>query len=199
MQSRSEVTRQKILSSATRLFSLNGYDGTGVAEICEAAGVSKGAFYHHFPSKQDVFLNILNEWLDQLSSQMQAARLATHDVPEGLVAMSGLIDQVFQMSRNHYSLFFEFWIQAMRHPEIWQTAIAPYHRFQTWLAAILQSGINEGSVDPSVPPDDTSRILIAMVLGLLLQAFFDPNGAAWGDVTESGIKTLVTEFSRRSL
>jgi hypothetical protein len=32
--------------------------------------------------------------------------------------MSGLIDQVFQMSKYHYSLFFEFWIQAMRHPEI---------------------------------------------------------------------------------
>ncbi len=199
MQSRSEATRQKILSSAARLFSLNGYDGTGVAEICESAGVSKGAFYHHFPSKQDVFLNILNDWLDQLSGQMQAARLATHSVPEGLVAMSSLIDQVFQMSRNHYSLFFEFWIQAMRHPEIWQTAIAPYHRFQNWLAAILQSGINEGSVDPSISPDATSRILIAMVLGLLLQAFFDPVGAAWGHVTESAIKTLVTGFSRRPL
>ena len=199
MQSRSEVTRQKILSSATRLFSLNGYDCTGVAEICDAAGVSKGAFYHHFPSKQDVFLNILNAWLDQLSSQMQNARLASQNVPEGLIAMSDLVDQVFQMSKNHYSLFFEFWIQAMRHPEIWQTAIAPYHRFQTWLAALLQSGINEGSIDPSISADDTSRIMIAMVLGLLLQAFFDPIGAAWGNVTRSGIKTMVTRISRRPL
>jgi AcrR family transcriptional regulator len=198
MQLRSEETRHRILSSATRLFSLNGYDGTGVAEICEAAGVSKGAFYHHFPSKQDVFLSILNTWLDQLSTQMQSARQATQTVPEGLVAMSGLTNQVFQMSKNHYSLFFEFWIQAMRHPEIWQTAIAPYHRFQTWLAAVLQSGINEGSLDPSTSPDNTSRILIAMVLGLLLQAFFDPTGANWAEVTESGIKKLVTGFSQRA-
>jgi len=130
---------------------------------------------------------------------MTCQRASTHNVPEGLVATSGLIDHVFQMSKNHYSLFFEFWIQAMRHPEIWQTAIAPYHRFQTWLAAILQSGVNEGSLDSSVSPDGSSRILIAMVLGLLLQAFFDPNGAAWGNVTESGIKTLITGFSRKPL
>ena len=199
MQLRSEETRQKILSSATRLFSLNGYDATGVAEICETAGVSKGAFYHHFPSKQDVFLNILNAWLDQLSREMQKARLTTPNVPESLVAMAGLTNQVFQMSKNHYSLFFEFWIQAMRHPEIWQAAIAPYHRFQTWMAAVLQSGINEGSVDPTISSDDTSRILIAMVLGLLLQAFFDPHAANWGEVTESGIRTLVTGFSQRPL
>ena len=196
MQPRSEATRQKIVSSATRLFSLNGYDGTGVAEICEAAGVSKGAFYHHFPSKQDVFLTILNEWLDQLSSQMQNARLTSPNVPESLIAMSGLTDQVFQMSKHHYSLFFEFWIQAIRHPEIWQAAIAPYHRFQTWLAAILQNGIDEGSIDPSIPAEETSRTLIAMVLGLLLQAFFDPVGAAWGNVMKSAIQSMVAGFTR---
>jgi len=192
MQIRSAETRQKILSSAARLFSLNGYDNTGVAEICEAAGVSKGAFYHHFPSKQDVFMSILNEWLDQLSRQMQNSRLASYSVPDGL------IDQVFQISKNHYALFFEFWVQAMRHPEIWQTAIAPYHRFQTWLAALLQSGIDEGSIDPSISPDATSRILIAMVLGQLLQAFFDPIGAAWGNVTKAGIQSMVSGFSRNT-
>ena len=199
MQPRSEATRQKIVSSATRLFSLNGYDGTGVAEICEAAGVSKGAFYHHFPSKQDVFLTILNEWLDQLSSQMQNARLTSPNVPESLIAMSGLTDQVFQMSKHHYSLFFEFWIQAIRHPEIWQAANAPYHRFQTWLAAILQNGIDEGSIDPSISAQETSRTLIAMVLGLLLQAFFDPVGAAWGNVMKSAIQSMVNGFTWKPL
>ena len=199
MQLRSEATRQKIVSSAPRLFSLNGYDGTGVAEICEAAGVSKGAFYHHFPSKQDVFLTILNDWLDQLSSQMQNARLATHNVPESLIAISSLTDQVFQISKNHYSLFFEFWIQAFRHPEIWQVAIAPYHRFQNWFTSLLQNGIDEGSIDPSISPEETSRILIAMVLGLLLQAFFDPVGAAWGNVTKNGIQSMVNGFTRRPL
>jgi AcrR family transcriptional regulator len=199
LQSRSQATRQKIVSSATRLFSLNGYDGTGVAEICEAAGVSKGAFYHHFPSKQNVFMTILNDWLDQLSSQMQNARLTSPNVPESLIAMAGLTDQVFQMSKHHYSLFFEFWIQAIRHPEIWQAAIAPYHRFQTWLAVILQSGIAEGSIDPSISPEETSRVLIAMVLGLLLQAFFDPVGAAWGEVTKSCIQSMVNGFTRRTL
>jgi hypothetical protein len=48
-------------------------------------------------------------------------------------------------------------------------------------------------------PPETSRLLIAMVLGLLLQAFFDPVGAAWGDVTKSGIQSMVTGISRKPL
>ena len=63
MQKRAQLTRARILDVSTRLFSQNGYDATGVAEICAAASVSKGAFYHHFESKHSVFLAILDEWL----------------------------------------------------------------------------------------------------------------------------------------
>jgi len=62
MQQRSEETRKHILEAAQRLFSAKGYDATGVAEICQAAGVSKGAFYHHFLTKQAVFLVLLENW-----------------------------------------------------------------------------------------------------------------------------------------
>jgi AcrR family transcriptional regulator len=48
MQARGEETRSRILHSALSLFGRQGYDATGVAGICEAAAVSKGAFYHHF-------------------------------------------------------------------------------------------------------------------------------------------------------
>ena len=70
MQQRSEETRAHILQAALSLFSKNGYDATSVAEICRAAGVSKGAFYHHFASKQTVFQSLLEGWLAGLNTQM---------------------------------------------------------------------------------------------------------------------------------
>ena len=63
MQTRSQETKNQILGAAYQLFSQSGYDATGVAEICQAAGVSKGAFYYHFPSKQAVFLELMDNWL----------------------------------------------------------------------------------------------------------------------------------------
>jgi len=46
--------RDEILDVAQRLFALNGYDGTSVSQIIDGVRVSKGAFYHHFESKEDL-------------------------------------------------------------------------------------------------------------------------------------------------
>jgi AcrR family transcriptional regulator len=61
VQGRSVETRKRILTASLRLFAARGFNATGVAEICSACGVSKGAFYHHFASKQTVFLELMRD------------------------------------------------------------------------------------------------------------------------------------------
>lgn len=51
----------KIVEESLRLFSLNGYWHTSVTDILEAAGTSKGGFYNHFASKEDLFFEVLEE------------------------------------------------------------------------------------------------------------------------------------------
>jgi AcrR family transcriptional regulator len=68
-----EQTRQALIDSALELFGANGYADTSVQEITEAAGVTKGAFYHHFESKEDLLALIHDEFLDlQLGMLRQA-------------------------------------------------------------------------------------------------------------------------------
>ena len=57
-EERSQETRSRILAAAEQSFAEHGYDVTSVDSICHAAGVSKGAFYHHFPSKGSVFVAV---------------------------------------------------------------------------------------------------------------------------------------------
>lgn len=49
-----DIRRAEILESAVRLFIERGYDGTSISDIVGRAGISKGAFYHHFQSKEDL-------------------------------------------------------------------------------------------------------------------------------------------------
>jgi AcrR family transcriptional regulator len=54
-QERSDATTAELLSAARELFAQDGYAGTSLDAIAAAAGVTKGALYHHFDSKRDVF------------------------------------------------------------------------------------------------------------------------------------------------
>jgi AcrR family transcriptional regulator len=60
-QARSEVTRRKIIDAAVRLFNEAGYSNVGLGDIVEAAGMTKGALYHHFSSKEALAVAIIDE------------------------------------------------------------------------------------------------------------------------------------------
>jgi TetR/AcrR family transcriptional repressor of nem operon len=53
--------RERIVHESLKLFSLNGFLSTSVSDILEAANTSKGGFYNHFASKEDLFFQVLDE------------------------------------------------------------------------------------------------------------------------------------------
>jgi AcrR family transcriptional regulator len=53
--------KEKIIHESLKLFSLKGFLGTSIHDILEAADTSKGGFYNHFSSKEDLFFNVLDE------------------------------------------------------------------------------------------------------------------------------------------
>ncbi len=88
MQARAEATRRRILDSAVDLFDEMGYGETGLTDVLQRAGVSKGAFYYHFDSKEALAAAIIEEYDQKLTAS--AARLLDSDSPtlEGLIRIS---------------------------------------------------------------------------------------------------------------
>ena len=64
-----QATRQRILEAAGRRFKQDGIDGAGIAAVMSDAGLTNGAFYAHFASKEDLVANVL---ADQLRAQRQS-------------------------------------------------------------------------------------------------------------------------------
>ena len=71
-----QATRQRILEAAGRRFKQDGIDGAGVAAVMSDAGLTNGAFYAHFASKEDLVANVLAE---QLRVQRESFRAAPSD------------------------------------------------------------------------------------------------------------------------
>lgn len=196
MQQRSEATRAAILSAALKLFSQHGYDATGVAEICAEAGVSKGAFYHHFPTKQSAFLALLEDWLESLDEQIQSILFNAPDMAAGLVQMARMAGKFANDASGNLPMFLEYWTQASRDPVVWQATIAPYQRYQQVFAGLVQTGIDEGSLRVT-DPNLAARMLVALSVGLLLQAALDTQGADWPNLTEQSLRLLLSGLERR--
>ena len=79
-----QATRQHILEAAGRRFKQDGIDGAGVAAVMSDAGLTNGAFYAHFASKEDLVANVL---ADQLRTQRQSF----HDQPTDLAGLEAFI------------------------------------------------------------------------------------------------------------
>lgn len=102
-----EQTRQLLLASALDLFGAQGFHGTSVQEIVDSAGVTKGAFYHHFASKEDVLRLIHDEFLD-VQQEMVRDIVARYESPveqlREIVRVSVLTVAEY---RRHVAVFFQ--------------------------------------------------------------------------------------------
>jgi AcrR family transcriptional regulator len=195
-QQRGEETRSSILAAATAGFAEQGYDATGVAEICRRANVSKGAFYYHFSSKQELFLELLQRWLAVLDEQLEEMRTTGASVPEELLDMAQIIQQVFEVAEAQLPMFLEFWNKAAHDPAVWKATIAPYRRYRAFFAAMIERGINEGTLRP-VDPGTVARVIVSLAVGLVLQGLLDTEGADWGHVAEAGMQMLLQGMQKK--
>jgi AcrR family transcriptional regulator len=196
MQHRSEETRNRILDAATQLFSKTGYDATGVAEICQSAGVSKGAFYHHFSTKQAVFIELLNSYLTSIDNGFTDMRHEGKEVPQVILQMAAIAGSLFQTADIHLPIFLEFWTQANHDPQIWETAIAPYRRYQNYFAEMIQEGIEQGSLQP-VDAQLAARVVVSLAVGMLMQSLFDPSITDWQTEAKRSMELLLNGLVRR--
>lgn len=187
---RGKRTRSRILRAAAAGFAEGGYDGTSVAEICRRAQVSKGAFYHHFPGKQALFLELLESWLEMLDRQLEGIGESGEPVPAQLLTMTDLIRDVFAAGHDQLPVFLEFWTRATYDPTTWVATIAPYRRYRRFFADVISSGIDEGSLRP-VDPDTAARVVVSLAIGLVLQGLLETEDTDWGVVARTGVEMLL--------
>jgi AcrR family transcriptional regulator len=194
---RSAQTKNSIMEAATALFAREGYEATGVAEICERAGVSKGAFYYHFDSKENVFLTLIDTWLTTLEKSLNDITFQAKSVPEGLLEMAGMMQPVFDNNQYFMGLFLELWTHANRNDKVRQATVAPYRRFEETFTRLIQRGIDEGSID-DVEPEIAGQLLLSLSSGLFLQASLEPDQVNWGKKLQESIVILINGLKRRN-
>ena len=96
------TTKTKLLEAAQRLMLAKGFNATSLEDICKAASVTKGSFFHYFSSKEDLGQAVLAHYMARQIQTMQAAPFVKKRDP--LARVFGYIDFIIKMSRNRETL-----------------------------------------------------------------------------------------------
>ena len=144
-----EERRSQLLDCAQELFFGRGYEDTTITDIMTAASVSKGGFYHHFKSKEELLLGVFERIVEQAASDLRP--LSEDTSGSALERLKGLFEerhrQIKQSANAGQNAAFDalhrdenagLYVRFTRALEI---AIAPIY------AKIIQDGIEEGIFD----------------------------------------------------
>ncbi len=107
-EERSARSREQILDAALRLFSRQGYRGTSMREIAEAAGLSTGNLYHHFPDKETIFRTLLDQYwaaIDSPDFPFNRA-LAAGAFPDDREGLARAAEESVKAWRRHVALIY---------------------------------------------------------------------------------------------
>lgn len=162
------ATRAKIFAAADEAFREKGLLATRLNRIVAAAGVSKGAFFHHFPTKEALY----HQWLEQhLLQQLQQPWLDQLEESRDVInSLKSILQQQIRDSERaplrHAGILTAF-ATLERSDDIAALALTSIHqRWQESISAALKRGQNEKNVHPSVNVTDEAMLIIGMSQGL---------------------------------
>lgn len=188
---RGAATRERLLAAARRLFGERGYEATSIESVLEASGVARGALYHHFQSKAELFDAVLADVLIEIAERSAAAAAGRKDTLEGLRAGS------------------HAWLEMALDPAIQRIALLDPTTAVGWarwraqdqahslggLRATLLRLTGEGRVPPGQAELLAHVLLAALNEAALFVAFAEDQRAA-ADTARATVDTLLDRLLR---
>lgn len=172
---RKESTRRKMLDAALYCLAEYGYAGTRVSQVVERAGVSRGAWGHHFASMDAMYLEAARHLIHKVFDRVAHLVVELRDAEDPMRAILHGIWHEFFASEVH-TIYLEFLVASRRHPELAE-ALTP-------LSADLErnvTALSEQFFEPLPGAVDSVRHMMMLtrwlLRGIALDAHALPDGA----------------------
>lgn len=191
---RKAQTRSRLLEAAARVYSRRGFNGATLDEVASEAGLSKGAVYAHFGSKENLLLALMEEYLAaQIAEQVglfdRDRALAERPLAGSEHWMEGL-----EQDPDRFRLLVELWAHGQRDERLRQGLARGFDALRATLASFAsESAAADGFELPAGAPEQLANITMGLGLGLALLKLTEPEAlpsALYGTVL-----SILTEAS----
>jgi AcrR family transcriptional regulator len=161
--------REQILTAAMACFSRTGYRATSMGDIVRESGLSVGAIYSYFASKEELFLALC----DQRTEQTLAAFSALYDGPGSLAEKNRAAVELFfrELSEDlapYARVSFEFWSEAPKSEALQERRATVCQAYKDFLVSLILEGKRQGVVRADVDDEAVAQLVLALDDGLLM-------------------------------
>jgi AcrR family transcriptional regulator len=192
LATRSADTKQALIDAARKLFVENGYFQTGTEEIVRAAGVTRGALYHHFSDKKALFLAVFEAIEDELIGSSAQVTTKTDSFTRLQKAMLGFLDASLTPEVQRVLLIDG---PAVLGWQEWRALEAKYG------LGIIQELLNDAIEEGVIPPQPVSalaHILLAAVDEAALYIANSSEPIAARDLSATAIQAVMAGLTGKS-
>jgi AcrR family transcriptional regulator len=164
--------RDQILDAATARFAANGFQATGMADVIAASGLSAGAVYRYFRSKDELIAAIVERVLGEAAAGFQRL-LAEQPAPEPADAVATAVETIVTVTgRGPVDLTrvaVQAWAEALRNPEVHGVASTAYRTIRGYFLEVVRRSQAAGRLPADADDHHLAAALFSLVLGFLLQ------------------------------
>jgi AcrR family transcriptional regulator len=167
-------TRERLLEAATAVFARRGLAAASLDEIAEEAGLTKGAVYSNFASKEELVLAVLQATSDRRIHDITAQVDVTGSVREEARKAGSMFMASTQEELSILLLGLDLIAYSGRNPEFRDRQIAYHRESLREIADIVESSAREFGLELPLPPDRFAIVLNALGIGLSIEKLLDP-------------------------
>jgi AcrR family transcriptional regulator len=187
---RGTETRERLTQAAVAVFARSGYDRATVDEIVREAGFSKGAFYVHFESKEDLFWSMLTERIGRHQDAFRDSIDHQGGVADNVRTILTAVFDLAEADPLWSSLFMEFSAHAGRNEKARQLLADMYGRWRESIVLILEAGRAAGRIREDIDAKFIATIIVAAVEGSIMQARLAPEAVRLRKLIDPLARTL---------
>ncbi|MDX6285045.1 MAG: hypothetical protein QOG53_530 [Frankiales bacterium] len=174
------LTRERLLDAAAKVFAQKGFNGASLDDVADEAGLTKGAVYSNFDSKEDLVTTLIEERVDR--PELGIADIVGGDEStEKQAASAGdlyMARSDDKRERESYLLGYEFSLHLARNPDLVPRFNQRYRNLRAATADLMEANATEAGFRLPMPKEELATILMALGTGLMLDRLIDPDSVS---------------------
>jgi len=192
----SELRRNQILDAAMPVFARLGFEHARMDDIVEASGLSKGALYWYFKSKEEIITGILRRLFTTDIEQLRGLLESEGTVSERLLLLTRFRVAGLKRLADLLPILVEFYAMTVREGRVREFIGEYFGSFRELLVDLIQQGIDRGEFRP-VSTIETAVTLSAIYEGLTIHWLINPKVVEWDIIGEGSVRLLLEGLQAR--